>query len=181
MNEMPSILVCNNCGWRTIGGEDELARRLRTLGLLRRSPHPPVELVSELLRVNAHRLTRDACHQTGLAIVGADDGGSLGIDSPVISPQASRRGDLAGSENRGDWQQALVCQLCRKPIPPERVEIFPDAQRCAKCQDVVDRGSEPVAPEYCPKCGALLEMRVRRGGGITRYKQFCTGQPPCRL
>ena len=160
---MPSILVCTKCGWRTTCGEDELARRLRILGLLRRSPHPPVELVSELLRVNVHRLQCDACHGTGLAIVGADDGGP------------------SGSRDDSDWQQAVICQICREPIPPERVEIFPDAKRCAKCQDLADRGAEPTAPEYCPKCGALLEMRVSRGGGITRYKQFCTGQPPCRL
>ena len=118
------------------------------------------------MRVNAHRLTCDACHQTGLAIIGADDGGPLG--SRV----------LAGDD---DWQQAVICQICREPIPPERLEVFPNSIRCAKCQDLADRGAEPVPPEYCPKCGALLEMRVSRGGGITRYKQFCTGNPPCRL
>ncbi|MDZ4657476.1 MAG: TraR/DksA C4-type zinc finger protein [Bythopirellula sp.] len=166
---LSTILACGKCGWRTTCGEDEIARRLRTLGLLRRSPHPPAELVSELLRVNAHRLTCDTCHNPGLAIVGADGGDP---HSPAI---------LAGSEDVGDWQQAVLCQICREPIPPERVEIFPDAKRCAKCQDLADRGAEPVAPEFCPKCGALLEMRVSRGGGITRYKQFCTGQPPCRL
>lgn len=40
---------------------------------------------------------------------------------------------------------------------------------------------EPTEPEFCPKCGALLELRVSRGAGVTRYKQFCTGDPPYRL
>lgn len=163
---LSAILECHKCNWRTTCGEEELARRLRTLGLLRRSPHPPTELVSELLRVNAHRLTCDACHQTGLASVAPGDGGPLDV--------RSRTGD-------DDWQQAVICQVCRTAIPPERLEIFPNATRCAKCQDVADRGAEPVPPEYCPKCGALIEIRVSSSGGITRYKQFCTGQPPCRL
>ncbi len=162
-----STLVCTQCGWRTIGGEEEIVRRLRALGLFRRAPHPPIELVSELLKTHAHRLTCDACHNTGLY-------------SPAVSA-GSLAGSLAESESRGDWQQAILCQICREPISPDRLEVFPNARRCAKCQDLSDRGAEPITPEYCPKCGALVELRVSRGGGITRYKRFCTGQPPCRL
>jgi phage FluMu protein Com len=163
---LSTILACAKCGWRTTCGEDELARRLRTLGLLRRSPHPPTELVSELLRVNIRRLVCDACHHTGLAIIEADDGG------PLLSTSA---------DDDGDWQQARICEVCREPISQERLGVLPTALRCAKCQDLADRGAEAAPIEYCPKCGAVLEMRVSRGGGITRYKQFCTGDPPCRL
>jgi hypothetical protein len=166
---LSQLIECGKCGWRTTCGEDELARRLRTLGLLRRAPHPPTELLSELLRVNIHRLACDACHNTGLY-------------SPPISA-----GAMAGSENfvesddDGNWQQARICEICREPTSPDRLEVFPTARRCAKCQDIADRGVEPASIEYCPKCGAVLEMRVSGGGGITRYKQFCTGDPPCRL
>lgn len=160
---LSTILACPKCGWQTTCGEDEQARRLRTLGLLRRAPHPPTELISELLRLNVHRLTCDACHSTGLF-------------SPAVSA-----GTMAGSEDLGDWQQARICEVCREPISPDRLEIFPTARRCAKCQDLADRGAEAPPIDYCPKCGAVLQMRVSRGGGITRYKQFCTGDPPCRL
>jgi hypothetical protein len=160
---LSTILACAKCGWRTTCGEDELARRLRALGLLRRSPHPPTELVSELLRVNIHRLPCDACHNTALY-------------SPAVSAGLS-----AEPDDDGDWQQARICEVCREPISPDRLEVFPTARRCAKCQDLADRGTEPVVIEFCPKCGAVLEMRVSRGCGITRYKQFCTGNPPCRL
>jgi predicted nucleic-acid-binding Zn-ribbon protein len=162
---LSTILACAKCGWQTTCGEDELARRLRTLGLLRRAPHPPTELVSELLRLNVHRLACDACHYTGLY-------------SPAVSAGA---GAMADYEDDGDWQQASICEVCREPISPDRLEVFPTARRCAKCQDLADRGVEAAPIEYCPKCGAALEMRVSRGGGITRYKQFCTGNPPCRL
>jgi hypothetical protein len=164
---LSTILACAKCGWRTTCGEDELARRLRTLGLLRRSPHPPAELVSELLRVHVHRLSCDACHNTGLY-------------SPAVSAGAWA-GSQAVSDDDGDWQQARICEVCREPISPDRLEVFPTAKRCAKCQDLADRGAEPDPIEYCPKCGEVLEMRVSGGGGITRYKQFCTGNPPCRL
>lgn len=156
-------LECHNCGWRTVCGSEEVARRLRMLGLLRRSPHPPDDLVGELLRVNARRLACDQCGHVGLGVVGADDTGP------------------AGSSPDDDWQQARICDICRQPIPEERLAVFPNANRCVACQNAADRGFEPVTPEYCPKCGAILELRVSHRGGIARYLQFCTGQPPCRL
>lgn len=150
-------LTCEYCGWQTICGVDEIARRLRTLGLLKRAAEPPEELVLELLLSNAGQLKCDACELAGLQVAG--------------SPQ----------EDEGDWQQAVVCEVCRQPIPPERVEIFPDARRCVGCQDIADRGEEPEEPEFCEKCGSLVELRVSRAGGLTRYKRFCTGSPSCRL
>ncbi len=157
---MSAIIECNQCGWRTVCGHEDLARRLRNLGLLRRAPHPPADLVEELARSNLHRLVCDQCHAMGLAFVALDD---------------------VETDEAGDWQQAVLCEICRQPVPPERLEIFPKVRRCVSCQNASDRGMEPDAQEYCPKCGALLEVRVSQGGGVTRYKQFCTGQPPCRL
>lgn len=150
-------LKCPHCGWHTTCGEVEVARRLRALGLLKRAANPPDELVRELLATHLGRLSCDACESVGLFL----------IDEP--------------GDDDGDWQQAIVCEVCRKPIPPERVEIFPDASRCVACQDIADRGAEPDEPEFCEKCGALVELRVSRGDGITRYKRFCTGNPRCRL
>jgi hypothetical protein len=131
------------------------------LGLLKRATHPPEEMVSELLALHARRLACDQCQHLGLVY---GDPRDKDVD-----------------DDDGDWQQAVVCEVCRQPIPPERVEIFPDARRCVACQDVADRGEEPDEPEFCEKCGALVELRVSRGGGITRYKRFCTGSPSCRL
>ncbi len=152
-------VACLECGWQTTCGAEEIARRLRTVGQLKRATHPPEDLVAELLRVHACRLVCDSCAAVGLTVtLPVDDG-----------------------EDTGDWQQAVVCEVCRKPIPPERVEVFPDAKRCVACQDLADRGEEPEELEFCEKCGSLVELRVSRGGGITRYKRFCTGSPGCRL
>jgi Zn finger protein HypA/HybF involved in hydrogenase expression len=151
-------LECNACGWRTLCGEAEVVRRLRATGLFRRAADPPEEIVREVLVAQRERLTCDRC---GGATLAATFGGDADV--------------------RGEWEQVVVCELCRQPIPPERLEHQPHATRCAACQDAADRGQTPVEPEYCPKCGSLVELRVSRGGGITRYKRWCTGNPPCRL
>lgn len=151
-------LTCPQCDWQTTCGEVEIARRLRTLGLLRRAAHPPEEMVRELLMTHAGRLTCDQCHSSGLVC----------NESPA-------------TDDEGDWQQAIVCELCRQPISPARVEVFPKARRCVGCQHLADRGEEPEELEFCEKCGSLVELRVSRAGGLTRYKRFCTGSPACRL
>ncbi len=151
-------LTCPDCSWQTTCGEAEIARRLRVLGLLKRAKNPPEELVRELLVANAKRLACDQCNTAGLAFSEPEEG-----------------------EDASDWQQAIVCEVCQKPISPERVEIFPDARRCVGCQDVADRGEEPEELEFCEKCGSLVELRVSHAGGMTRYKRFCTGYPSCRL
>jgi hypothetical protein len=151
-------LHCNSCGWRTLCGEAEVVRRLRKLGLFRRAPEPPADLVREMLRTNGHRLPCNQCGAPGLTVR-----------------------DAAASPDDGAWEQVVICEICRQPIPAERLEFVPNATRCASCQDAKDRGATFVEPEYCPKCGAIVELRVNRTGGITRYKLRCTGNPPCRL
>jgi ssDNA-binding Zn-finger/Zn-ribbon topoisomerase 1 len=108
-----------------------------------------------MLAVRLPELSCDACGGKGLCRGEADD-------------------------SAGDWQQAIVCEICRQPIDPDRLEMFPAARRCVRCQDAAERNALPTPAEYCPRCGSLLELRVSRGGGLTRYKLFCTGNPPCR-
>jgi hypothetical protein len=151
-------LQCRACSWRTICGESEIVRRLRALGLFRRSPEPPEDLVREMLRSHGPRLTCDRCGEAYVSI-------HLGASDP----------------DAGDWEQVVVCEICRQPIPSERLKFLPGATRCTACQDAADRGANIIEPDYCPKCGAILELRVSRTGGLTRYKLWCTGNPPCRL
>ena len=159
------LLKCQECDWEVRCNQVEIEQRLRQLGQLRRASHPPEDLVAELLKVHAKRLPCDQCHKAGL-----------------VFSEPEEPGDYDDGDDRdGDWQQAIVCEVCHKPIPLERVEVFPDAKRCVGCQDVADRGEEPEELEFCEKCGSLVELRVSRGGGITRYKRFCTGSPRCRL
>lgn len=151
-------LECGDCGWRTVCGETAVVRRLRTLGLFRRATDPPAEIVREVLVAHAEQLKCDHCDKIGLII-------HLGAEAA----------------DRDEWEQVVVCEICRQPIPQERLEFSPNATRCVACQEATDRGESFVEAEYCPKCGSLLELRVSRAGGVTRYKHWCTGNPSCRL
>lgn len=114
-------------------------------------------MVRELLSIHLTKLSCDACGKSGL-LLGSED-----------------------ELDENDWHTAKVCEVCRQPIPAERLEVFPQATRCVNCQTAEDRGETKPDFDYCPQCGAVLELRVSRGGGVTRYKQFCTGNPSCRL
>jgi RNA polymerase-binding transcription factor DksA len=150
-------LHCDHCQWWTLCGDPDLVRRLRKIGVLRRAESPPEDLVRELLNSHGAQLTCDRCQRAQLRFVdGAPD-------------------------DEGDWQQARLCEVCREPIAPERIEFLPSTTRCTVCQDASDRGVRQIEPEFCPKCGALAELRVSSAGGITRYKLFCTNSPACRI
>jgi len=153
-------LTCKNCDWQALSDLDDAVRRLRLVGVLRRESEPDRALVAELLANAAPHMTCPLCKSRGLVISEADD--------------------VAGDED--EWQTAVLCEVCREAIPPERLEVLPGTRRCVKCQSAAETGAAvDDEPEFCPKCGALVELRVSRGAGITRYKRFCTGVPPCRL
>jgi Zn finger protein HypA/HybF involved in hydrogenase expression len=151
-------LECKSCGWWTLCGEPEVVRRLRAIGQFRRAPEPPEDIVREVLRTSGHRLSCDRCRATEMLL---------------------RESTEVGDD--GEWEQVVVCEICREPISAERLEFNPKATRCAQCQGAADRGASFVEPDFCPKCGAIVELRVSRGGGLTRYKLWCTNNPPCRL
>jgi len=156
---LSKLLSCPACGWRTVCGTAEVISRLRLVGLLRRDGDPDEAILAALLPEAAGRMTCPACKRVGLA---ADDAEAV--------------------DEADDWQAAVLCEACRKPIDPERLEVFPDSRRCVACQSRAESGEpDDDEPEFCPRCGALVELRVSRAGGLTRYKRFCTGQPPCRL
>lgn len=152
-------LSCSGCGWRTVCGSADIASKLRLVGLLRRDPDPDDDILAALLPEAAGRMTCPGCKRIGLV-------------ANEVDPTA----------DDDDWQAAVLCERCRKPIDPERLEVFPDSRRCVPCQSKAESGEpEDDEPDFCPRCGSLVELRVSRGGGLTRYRRFCTGQPSCRL
>lgn len=152
-------LSCPSCGWRTVCGSADIASRLRLVGLLRRDKDPDDDILAALFDDAAARMTCPTCKQVGLTA-----------------------GDADTADDDDDWQTAVLCEACRKPIDPERLEVFPDSKRCVACQARSESGvPEPDEPDFCPRCGSLVELRVSRGSGLTRYRRFCTGQPSCRL
>lgn len=135
----------------------DAASRLRLVGSLRRDGQPEIAVIEALLIDAAGRMTCPGCKQIGLTVE-----------------------DPADETDTDDWLAAVLCEACRKPIDPKRVEALPGVKRCAACQQRAEAGESDDEPEFCPRCGSLMELRVSRRGGLTRYRLFCTGDPPCR-
>ncbi len=139
--------VCPGCGHRSNVSPAEALRQLQAQGMLRREPAPESEVLWELYRRQC-------------TTIGCEHCGHLGVEL--------RCGQ---TDDGADWGDARSCERCGGTIPPERIEIFPNAKRCAACQDLPE---VPQEDDYCPRCGGLLSVR-RRGGGVTRYRQVCDG------
>ncbi len=154
-------ITCSNCGWRTVCGLSDAIVRLRLVGHFRREREPDEQTVAVLLIESTPLMTCPLCKEKQL------------VARPSIESDTD--------DGANDWQAAMLCEICREPIDPERVEAIPGTKRCATCQGKAEAGQLVDEPDYCPNCGALVEVRVSRGSGITRYKRVCTGEPPCRL
>jgi predicted RNA-binding Zn-ribbon protein involved in translation (DUF1610 family) len=106
------------------------------------------ELLAELFRTSAARFACPQCGHDGL----------------IASPSAPLDDEA--------WGLARKCETCGAPIPPERLEVFPDTRLCVACQNREERGELKGPAEYCPRCGSIMELSQARGG-ITRYVMSC--------
>ena len=150
-------LSCGACSWHALVGPEGIERHLRAAGMLKRD-RPDRATLDELLHGAAPTLKCPDCGTPGLRV----------------------RPQVDNEDWDDDWQDAVSCDICRKPIPPERLEAAPGATRCVTCQQAAESGRLADEPEYCARCGALLVLRVSSGADTTRYKLFCTGIPPCK-
>ncbi len=127
-----------------------MAQRLRGLGMLKRQADPEPAYLSELLRTSVSRL---------------------------ICPQCEGSGLLLEAMPEDEWNSARLCESCDRPIARERLEALPTATRCAACQSTSDSGSHSEGEaEYCPRCGAIMQLRAAGGSGLARYVSIC---PDC--
>jgi hypothetical protein len=149
-------LHCPACSWRQLCGPQGVAAWLRKVHKIRPGRLPEPEILYALLDGVVGQLTCPKCGAVGLS----------------ASPAAE---DLAG------WPEPRRCVSCAKPIPPERLEAIPNVTRCAACQQEAEQGRVKPELDYCPRCGAPMEVRVAQSGGRTRYVMACTATPPCDL
>ena len=79
---------------------------------------------------------------------------------------------LAPRSDEGlEWAESRKCEICHKPIPAERLELYPNATRCAACESCSEESHG--AAEYCRICGGIMVIKMARGSGISRYKMVC--------
>lgn len=149
----PSALIevsCARCGRREILDFAATVRLLQANGMLLREKNPRPDFVAELLRGTAARITCAGCQ-------------NLGVHVAPIADDAQ-------------WGDARRCENCDEPIPPERLEAFPEATLCKKCQSREDSGGGTVEAEYCPRCGNVMHVTLDRRSGVARYVVRC---PDC--
>ncbi len=147
---------CPQCDWSELCGPEGMTRRMMAVGRLKRTSELSLDMLAELFQASAGSLVCPECGHTGLKL--------------------KPRSDLDE-----DWPGGRPCTVCDKTIPEERLELYPEATLCAECQGKIDRGENVGDMDYCPRCGAPMQLRQGRSGGITRYEMACTGSPPCRL
>ena len=149
---------CGHCGCVERLDAVELVERLRRLGMLKRGDPKRRDEVDPqfLLEISASARDRLKCSSCGRG--------------SVLVQLADERDDFEAP--------ARPCAACGAAIPAERLELFPDSELCASCQQRVDRGQTPDQhDDYCPRCGTRMVVRQRRGSGIAGYEMSC---PACR-
>jgi predicted RNA-binding Zn-ribbon protein involved in translation (DUF1610 family) len=144
-------LACPHCRWRSQCGVPQMLEHLRRADMVRRDAAPDVELLPELVRGAAPRMSCPKCQQVGLTATPVDD----------------------CEDDDEAWGQARSCAGCGQPIPPERLEIFPNTDLCVSCQGKSDQGESFDKVEYCPRCGSVMTLRQQRRG-VTRYVMTCS-------
>jgi RNA polymerase-binding transcription factor DksA len=156
---MPTTLelACPACQWTEVCGPGAMLGWLRSVKMARRDTEPDPELIAELFRSAVDRFECPECHAKGLI---------------ALASQAD-----AEEQDDEAWGMARICQGCQRPIPRERLEVFPNTRLCVDCQAKDDRGEQGGAAEYCPRCGNVMVLRQSSGAGLARYKMTC---PSCR-
>lgn len=144
-NTNPDYAVhCRNCDHVERAGYNMMLRELRALGSFRKIDKPEPEMVQELFFRRLEFIQCAKCDQA-----------TLEISEEKVADR--------------EWGQANACERCKKPIPPERLEIFPETTRCAQCQD--SASSSEI--EYCERCGGLMTVQ-QSSRGISRYIAMCS-------
>lgn len=149
-------LRCRRCSWCQVCGPEEVVGWLRKARKLRARSAPEWEILVELFLAAAPRLVCPECGAEGLSAGPAPD-------------------------DAGDWPEWKTCASCNEPIEEDRLRAVPGATLCAACQRDEELGRGKREIDYCPRCGAPMELRPSRSGGVTRYVPACTANPPCRL
>lgn len=148
-------LSCAACSWSELCGPEGMARWLTRAKKLKTDSEADLDVLYEVFQAAALKLTCPECGNMGLAT------------DPI-------------DESDADWPGPIPCSSCGGAISRERLEALPGVSLCTECQGKDERGQTSGPLEYCQRCGAVMEMRLSRSDGLTRYVMACTGNPPCR-
>ena len=137
-------------------GLDERVALLRRRGKLLRDKRPDAEIVEQLMLIELPRLSCESCGHIGLQQVSSDDGALT--DSDGLTDE--------------DWGEARRCCGCGVKIDLERLDILPNTTQCTACSASGKTGQADER-EFCPRCGSVMRLAQRRGGGLAGYSMRC--------
>ena len=144
-DDLRQRMTCRACGREQMWGPDEALEYLRSKGKFRRDTRPDMDAIMTLFAADPP-LCPD-CLSTEV----------------VFSPVRDDEG----------WGEVRCCEVCRSPIQVERLEVFPQTKRCVNCQDLPAEHGE--SPEFCPKCGAVMQLQHGASGRGSNYQYRCAG------
>lgn len=148
-------LRCPACLWRETCGPNEMLAWLRGAGKVRPGKTMEPEILYEVFRAAASRFACSKCGREGL--------------------------DVSNAVDAAAWPEVPACAKCGQPIGRERRKALPTTRLCAQCQRDVERGIAKPDRDFCPRCGAPMEVRAVQEGHRTRYVLACSAHPPCPL
>jgi hypothetical protein len=147
-------ISCRACGFVEDESISDMVRQLRAAGILKATSDSSPDVIRALYVASAAKLACPDCEFVGITA----------REAPADDDEA--------------WGQARACEICRAPIPAERLEFLPDARLCAACQAKDERGeTSDNEREFCPRCGSVMQLVAGRGQGIARFVMRC---PACR-
>ena len=149
-NDQLVTLRCPHCNYRSVCDRLRVGERLREIGMLKRDASPNWTFLVALLESAAESMTCSECQRSGLLVT-----------------------KLEAADDQA-WGLSRKCLGCNQPIPPERLEVFPDTEFCPTCQASEERGEAPGTDvEYCSQCGDILTVARAPGSGVARYIIRC--------
>lgn len=145
---MSVVVRCTDCSVEKRLSDQEMLANLQRRGMLKRETKPTPSLMRELLETVCTSLPCNECGNLGMTV--HDDWSD-------------------------DWSDEVLCDGCKTAIDPERLEVFPDSKLCQRCQAGMEAGETPgEETEYCLRCGGLMKLTRRGGGGLAGYQSVCS-------
>lgn len=100
--------------------------------------------------------------------------------SQFVCPKCGRAGlGVSNAVESAAWPEVPSCVKCGQPISRERLVALPATRVCTACQRDIERGVAKPDRDFCPRCGAPMEVRAIAEGRRTRYVLACSARPPC--
>ena len=164
-------LTCRHCQKRQLFPLEQRIEALRRLGKLGPRSKADVEIVDALFADSLDELSCTQCGKLGMRTQ-ADTASTGGAGEQAGGGADPDAWATAIEEDPEAWGESRRCRQCRRTIEAERLDVLPETELCASCAGQ-PAGDESEEPEYCIRCGGVMQMVRRPGSGLAGYVMRC--------